>query len=229
MRRLGVIMAATVLVGAFGGNAAVAQDAAPSHVQANIVGRQTVIANQQYTATYHFPNEPLRVAQGGTITFVNQTDDFHTITLVTKSDLPVPFSGGPVDAGTVQNNCSLCGAVNSLYGGGSGPPNGLQIDNGQVNDDDAQADADAPDAAAIATAGGLPPGLSLLTEDFDTPGTGGASPTVGDSTIIGPVGSGAPTQRTVQMTGAPGTYWYFCTFHPWMEGSIIVEPASHGD
>jgi plastocyanin len=219
-------MAFLLLSAALTGNAAIAEDGAPSAVTANIVGRQTVVANVGYKATYRFPEDPIRVAQGGTITFVNKTDDFHTIALVNKADLPVPFNGKAVDAGPVQNNCAICNAVNQTFGAGNGPPSGLQIDNGTITDDDGQADADVTDTAAIASATHLPPGLTPMVADFDTPGSGGVTPTVGDATIIATKDSGAPTVRTVKMTAAPGTYYYICTFHPWMEGKIIVEPAS---
>jgi plastocyanin len=225
MRRLGLILLVLLTTAPLIGTSAVAEDAPRHAVTVSILGRQTVTANGRYLATYHFPDEPIRVAQGGTITFMNKTDDAHNITLVKKSDLPVPLNGKPVDAGAIFNNCAICNAVDQTYGGSqNGPPSGLQIDNGVLSDDDAEADADVTDTGAIASATNpLPPGLPVLVADFDTPSTGGVTPTVGDSTLVGPQGSGFPTQRTVQMTGKPGTYWYMCTFHPWMEGSIVVE------
>lgn len=227
MRKIGFVMALSLVAGTLSGSAAVAEDAPSRAVTVNIEGNQTVRANVGYTATYHFPDEPIKVAQGGTITFVNKTDDGHTITLVKKADLTLPLDSKRVDA-AVLNNCKLCDAVNSLYFPGNGPPAGAQIDGGTIGDDDVTADADVTDTAALASASNPPP-IPLLVEDFDTPGTGGMSPTVGDSTLIdsgGPNGHGGPTQRTVKMTPAPGTYFYQCTFHPWMEGSIIVEPTS---
>jgi plastocyanin len=175
---------------------------------------------------YRFPNEPIKVAQGGTITFVNKTDDFHTVALVKKADLPVPFNGKAMDALSVFNNCTICNAVNNLFGGGNTPPNAMQIDNGVATDDETQADGDVTDTAAVATAANPPPGLPVLVADFDTPSTGGVTPTVGDATVIATNVAGGPTQRTVLMTANPGTYWYICTLHPWMEGSIVVQPVS---
>lgn len=229
MRRFGLATAFMLVATSVGGSAAIARDGAPSAVTANIVGTQTAVANESYTATYRFPSQAIRVAQGGTITFLNKTDDFHTISLVTQADLPMMLHRErKVNAGNLFNDCVVCNAVNNAYGlGGNGPPNGFQLDGGQLSDDDAQADADAPDTGAMASATGLPPGSPpVLIADFDTASSGGATPTVGDSTIIAPPGSGFFTQRTVRMTAAPGTYFYACTLHPWMEGSIVVEAAT---
>jgi plastocyanin len=33
------------------------------------------------------------------------------------------------------------------------------------------------------------------------------------------------TQRTVRVSTVPGTYHYVCTFHPWMQGTIVVSSS----
>ena len=172
----------------------------------SIVGTESFKPNGE-SSTYHFPAAATKVHPGGFITFVNQTNDAHTITLVASSAVPTSF------------DCPLCDAVNGMYfpTNNPGPPAIFQIDNGMPTDDN-DADADAPDPAAA----GVPfPGI--LTEDFDTPGSyaGDGTPVVGDSTIIGP-NTSPLTQRTVQVSTAPGTYEYVCTLHPWMHGTIIV-------
>jgi hypothetical protein len=73
----------------------------------------------------------------------------------------------------------------------------------------------------------VPPGapFTALVEDFDTAShtNAGGPPTIGDSTLIGPVNSPAPSSRTIVVTAAPGTVLhYYCTFHAWMQATIIV-------
>ena len=146
--------------------------------------------------------------------FVNKTADGHTMTLVAKADLPrtIPEVFG----------CKLCKAVNSVYfPSGARNPSGVQIDGGQLTDDDSQADADTPDPA-------VPPGVpfTALIEDFDTVShtNAGAPATIGDSSLIGPVGAPGST-RTIVVTAPPGTVLhYFCTIHAWMQATIIVVP-----
>ena len=168
---------------------------------------------------FAFPDHPIVVEQGGMITFHNLTAEGHTIALVAAADVPATTS--EVD------NCAICGAVNGVFGlNGGGAPAGAQIDNGQVGDDDARADADAPDSGAIASAKGpLPPQsvFPILVEDFDTASHGA---TVGDATIVDTAdpnnGNGFPVERTVLVTAPPGLYHYICTLHPWMQGTIHV-------
>jgi hypothetical protein len=133
--------------------------------------------------------------------------------LVVKADLPR----------TIPElfNCKLCKAVNGVYfSGGGHNPSGVQIDNGQLTDDN-DSDADTTDPA-------VPPGAPFvaLVEDFDTSAhtnAHGVAPTVGDSSLIGPVNSPAPSMRTIVVTAPPGTVLhYYCTFHPWMQGTILV-------
>jgi plastocyanin len=200
-------------------SAAGAEGGGPKAVSVNIVGGDHFPHPGLLTNDMRFPDDPIVVAQGGRITFHNKTNDGHTVALVNRADLPT----------TVKQvfNCPLCDAINSAFGIGpssSGPPAGVQLDNGKLTDDDAQADADAVDAGAIASAKTpLPPGLSVLIADFDTPSHGS---TIGDATLMDTAdptnGHGAPTQRTIRVTAAPGLYHYYCTIHPWMQGTIRV-------
>ena len=194
----------------------------PNNVTVSISGTESFQPNGLKT-TYHFPDAPIKVNRGGFITFVNNTNDFHTITLVDAGAVPTSF------------NCSLCDAVNQTYGGGNGPPAGLQIDAGHLTDDpttDTQTDTDPDTPDPNYTPGVLPIDPSqVLIEDFDTPGTYGPgpdfTPVVGDSTLVAPSGFPSPNfqvlpNREIQVTAAPGTYHYICTFHPWMQGTIEV-------
>jgi len=205
-----------------------AEEHGPKAVSVEILGGDHFVHPGLLTNDWRFPEEPITVARGGTITFHNKTGDGHTISLVAAGD--VPQTTAQVD------NCELCNTINNVYGAGNGLPNGVQLDNGVAGDDPAQADADTPDSGAIATISPallthLPPGFNLndfvQVADFDTPShTNPTGPdTVGDSTLVdtsGPNGNGFATQRTVVVTAAPGLYHFICTFHPWMQGTIRV-------
>jgi plastocyanin len=186
---------------------------APTSVSVNITGADRFVHAGLITNDYSFPTAPIRVAQGGTITFNNKTSDGHTIALIQGKDLPKT---------TAQVfNCDICNTVNGAFftDPNSQQPSVAQLDGG-VADDETTADADTIDTGAINSAGGsLPPGFGpVLVADFDKPSVGA---TVGDATIVGSSGQG-PTQRTIVMTGAPGVYTFICTFHPWMQGTIRV-------
>jgi plastocyanin len=179
----------------------------------NIEGRDSFAANAYLLNTFHFQPGLITVHQGQRIEFVNKTIDGHTMTLVARADLPhtIPEVFG----------CKLCKAVNGVYFPSGRNPAGVQIDNGQLTDD-TDNDADTPDPA-------VPPGapFTALIQDFDTvshSNAGGAA-TIGDSTLIGPVNSPAPSMRTIVVTAPPGTVLhYFCTFHAWMQATIVVVP-----
>jgi plastocyanin len=205
-----VVLAVSLLVTRAG-----ATGAAPNKnsVSVDIVGAEKFLPNRE-TSTYRFPDAPTKVASGGTITFNNQTNDGHSITLVAPGDLATSF------------NCPVCDAVNSLYftGNGNGPPAGAQIDAGTITDDDSQADTPPGDAPDGPQAFPVP----VLIEDFDTVSHPNPTtpPTVGDSTFVFPNPNpfGAPVVRTVQVTAPSGTVLhYMCTIHPWMQGQIDVQ------
>jgi hypothetical protein len=189
--------------------------ATPGQAVLLIEGTNTFARNQSISSTYRFAKQPLHVRQGQGVLIRNETDDGHTITLVSARDLPGNFHQ--------MNNCAVCNDVNNMYfPPGSQSPAGVQIDNGHLTDDDSgAADADTPDPAVPLNAP-----FTALVEDFDTAShsnPGGAPSTIGDSTLIGPKGSSqGPDRRNIVITAAPGTYHFFCTFHAWMQGTIIV-------
>jgi plastocyanin len=211
-RKLVVAVAAVLLLGTTPliGNA-VASTASNTKV-VRIEGHDSFSANGFLLNTYHFQPGVITVHQGQEVQFVNKTTDGHTMTLVAKADLPR----------TIPEvfQCKLCKAVNGVYfAGGGRNPSGVQIDNGQLTDDK-DADADTPDPA-------VPPGapFTALVEDFDTVAHSNAhaAATIGDSSLIGPVNSPAPSTRTIVVTAPPGTVLhYYCTFHPWMQATIVV-------
>jgi plastocyanin len=200
----------------------------PKAATVKIEGTDIYVRNRSMITTYHFPDEPTRVAPGGTITFVNKTNDGHNMSLIAAKDLPIPEGRLVVDS---FNICPLCDAISGAYftsPGGNSSPAGAQIDNGKLTDDDTVPDdADIQDPAVPP---GVTPPFPVLVADFDTVShtnpTGPA--TVGDSTLVdanGPANNGFVTQRTVKMSAVPGTYHYICTFHPWMQGTIVVGPS----
>jgi len=176
----------------------------------NIVGQDSFQANAYVLSTLRFDKGVITVHQGQRVQFDNKTMDPHTMTLVDAKDLPRTINQ--------VNNCNVCNNVNSLYftsPSPNAPPAGVQIDNGKITDD-TNPDADLRDPAVPVTTK-----LNALVEDFDTPAT---ATTVGDSTLIGVAPK--PNQRTIVVTAAPGTHLhYFCTFHPWMQATIVVTAA----
>jgi plastocyanin len=205
-------------------SAARAESEGPRAVSVDILGGDHFVHPGLLANDFRFPDDPIVIARGGTITFHNKTADAHTISLVAAAD--VPKTTAQVD------NCGLCNSINGVYplSQGAGLPNGVQIDNGVAGDDPAQpGDANAQDQGAIATISPslLPFPLPVLIEDFDTPShTNRTGPdTVGDSTLVdtaGPNAFGFASQRTIVVTAAPGLYHYFCTIHAWMQGTIRV-------
>jgi plastocyanin len=178
----------------------------------NIEGQDSFQPNNYLLNTYHFEPGNITVHQGQQVLFNNpKTRDGHTMTLVAAANVPR----------TTRQlfNCNLCNAVDGMYfPNPNGPPAAVQIDNGVLQDDN-DTDADTPDPAA-------PGPFGALIEDFNTPGhnNGTNPPTVGDSALIGSVSiPGTPTSRTIVVTAAPGTVLhYYCTLHPWMQGTITV-------
>ena len=204
MRRRLLLLSFTLVVALvaswqFASSSGAARQANRDNVTVTITGTETFLPSGVH-ATFRFPAAATKVHAGGLITFDNQTNDGHTMTLVAATDVPKSF------------NCPICDQVNSLYFPGNGPPAGFNIDNGVISDD-TNNDADASDT------NGFP------IEDFDTPTHSGPS-AVGDSTLVDANGSnngGGPTTRVVQVTAPVGTTLeYICTFHPWMQGTIIV-------
>lgn len=180
-----------------------AHAAGPHQATADITGTNLFIVNALGGANYRF-TPVIAIAPKGTITFQNHSDDFHTITYVNKADLPTNANQA--------NNCALCNTVNNAYGAGPGsPPTALQTQGGVPGG------GIGPDPAVKIT----PPfGLAANEISFSTPANAASS---GDSTIIGfaPATPGF-TARTIQAPATPGTYSFMCTFHPWMQGRILV-------
>ncbi len=207
-RRLPVLFVGVLVAGLvpFVGVAS-ARDVGPHHATATIDGKNLFVVNALGGANYRFP-AAIFVAPGGTITFTNHTDDFHTITFVNKADEPTNANEA--------NNCAVCNTVNNVYGAGPGsPPSALQTQGGVAGG------GIGPDPAVTG-----PPPFNLTAQEirFATPAT---ATSTGDSAIIGfdPASPGF-TARTVQAPTTPGVYRYMCTFHPWMQGKLIVGPAS---
>jgi plastocyanin len=172
----------------------------------HIVGQNSFQADAFFLSTYRFDQRVIKVHQGQQVQFDNKTVEPHSITLVAAADLPRTVN-------QVLNNCTVCNNVNNVYfPNNAQKPAGAQIDNGKITDD-TNPDADLADPAVPSTTR-----LNALVEDFDTPAT---ATTVGDSTLIGVAPK--PNQRTIVVTAAPGTVLhYFCTFHPWMQATIVV-------
>lgn len=75
----------------------------------NIAGEEQFVPNAMIMATLRFSPGPISVASGDTITWVNKTDEPHTITIVAPEDVPTSLGevftcgapGGPCYAALV--------------------------------------------------------------------------------------------------------------------------------
>jgi plastocyanin len=204
-RRVAVLFVGVLVAGVvpFVGVAS-AHDSGPSSVTAAITGGDVFVRNRLSGLTFQFP-DVIRVAPGGTVTFVNKTQDFHSMSVVGEADRP--------NNAKQVNNCQVCNAVNGVYGlsGPNSKPLGLQIQDGKLGG------GFRPDPAVK----NPPFGLPANEIRFDDPSH--ANGTIGDSTVVG-FAAATPgfTARTVKVSASPGTFLYMCTFHPWMQAKIIV-------
>lgn len=179
----------------------VGADGTKSAASVSIVGRDSWRVGRVEN-TYHFANDTVTVASGGTITWDNTTNDGHTISIIAAADLPTSF------------DCPVCDMVNEVYfPDPNGPPAGLSIDEGVIKD-----------TAVTPTV----PTFASFSSASHSAGGG----VVGDSMLIDAAGSnnqGGPTSRSATITAPAGTVLrYGCTFHDWMQGTIRVVEA-HGN
>ncbi len=204
------IAASTVGLGA----SASASQANNGTITVSIVGHNILKVNEMFGSTFRFPNT-ITVHHGQYIEFVNKTSEVHTVTMVRLADLPTTVNG--------VENCTVCNAINGVYFGNGQQPMGVQIDNGKLTDDESDHDADLPDPAVPASVRAHLP-FPVLVEDFNSPAHLVNGHLVGgDSTLVPSVTNHLGVDaRTIQATVSPGTYHYYCTFHPWMQGTLVV-------
>jgi plastocyanin len=84
-----------------------------------IVGEEKFSPDEFFTVTYRFAPRRIRVRQGGTITWDNQTNDGHSVSVVTREQLPR----------TVQdvNNCNVCNDLLAAHFPNGFPPQGAPV------------------------------------------------------------------------------------------------------
>ncbi len=204
------VAASTIGLGA----SASAGQTANGTITVAIVGQNILKVNREFGSTFRFP-DTITVRRGQYIEFVNKTSEVHTVTLVRESGLPTTVNG--------VENCALCNDVNAIYFGNGQQPMGVQIDNGKLTDDESDHDADLPDPAVPAAVRAHLP-FPVLVQDFSNPAHLVNGHLVGgDSTLVPSVTNHLGVDaRTIQVTEIPGTYHYFCTFHAWMQGTLVV-------
>jgi plastocyanin len=56
-----------------------------------ILGEERFVPNRLIASTFHFLPGFRRVQSGGSVTWVNRTDDEHTVTIVDEEDVPADF------------------------------------------------------------------------------------------------------------------------------------------
>jgi plastocyanin len=197
------------------GASASASQAKNGTITVSIVGTNILKVNRAISTTYRFP-DTIKVRRGQYIEFVNKTVEAHTVTMVREADLPTTING--------VFNCTVCNDINAIYSpSGSGPPAGVQIDNGKITDDESDHDADLPDPAIPASVRAHLP-FPALVADFNSPAhLVNGQLAGGDSTFVPSVTQHLGVDaRTIQVTVSPGTYHYYCTFHAWMQGTLVV-------
>lgn len=84
-----------------------------------IVGEEKFSPDEFFSITYRFNPRRTRVHQGDTITWDNQTNDGHTVSVVTRAQLPK----------TVQqiDNCSACNDLLAAHFPNGFPPQGAPL------------------------------------------------------------------------------------------------------
>jgi len=85
----------------------------------HIVGGETFSPDESFSITYRFTPRRTRVHQGDSITWENQTTDGHTVSVVTREQLPK----------TVQqiDNCSVCNDLLAAHFPNGFPPQGTPV------------------------------------------------------------------------------------------------------
>ena len=151
MRILVSTVAAALSLAAFSvGSVSAAPTATDKTV--HIVGEERFSPDEFFTITYRFAPRRTRVHQGSSITWDNQTNDGHSVSVVTHDQLPR----------TVQqvDNCSVCNDLLAAHFPNGFPPQGAPV---PVLDDfkatTAPARFDGPGDSVIVA----PPGVSLPT------------------------------------------------------------------
>jgi plastocyanin len=95
--------------------------AAPNSIDkaVHIVGGETFSPDEFFSITYHFTPRRTRVHRGDNITWENQTTDGHTVSVVTREQLPK----------TVQqiDNCSVCNDLLAAHFPNGFPPQGTPV------------------------------------------------------------------------------------------------------
>ena len=174
--------------------AAFGENPAPATATVKIVGVDTFRPNFVQN-TFRFPLEkPTLIRSGGLLTFNNLTTDGHSLSVVAVKDLPTSFNGNAV-----------VGALFAVQIPTAGPPNFI-LDDGVP--------APFPPTS--------PPDWHEKSHSNPT-----GPPTLGDSVLIdtsNPANAhGGPTTVTVAVNAPAGTeLHYFCIFHNWMQGEVVV-------
>ncbi len=119
-RRISILLGAAVALGATAatGGGAAADPKVPATQKLAIVGHSAFKVNKLAFDDQHFSRSTFAIRSGGTVTLTNRarTEDPHTISLVTKAQLPTSF------------DCEVCGAIFDAHGAGEengGPANPL--------------------------------------------------------------------------------------------------------
>ena len=107
-RRISILLGAVVALGATAatGGGAAADPKVPATQKLAIVGHSAFKVNKLAFDNQRFSKSTFAIRSGGTVTLANRarTEDPHTVSLVTKAQLPTSF------------DCEVCGAIFAAHG-----------------------------------------------------------------------------------------------------------------
>ena len=186
------IILGTIILMAFSPTVAAISSAAT----VKIIGKDTVKIGQKVFSTFHFSPDTIKIVSRGTVTFENiATEEPHTISLVTESELPTASNifmcGAP---GTI---CNVIFLAHIPFGFDA---NGNPVVVRQFVD-------------------------LTTTQGFSFPsGFTNSTGFAGNSIILPPNNVPFPHTYTVTISAPSGaTLHFMCAIHPWMQGTIEVE------
>ncbi|MEA2314606.1 MAG: hypothetical protein QOI03_1298 [Solirubrobacteraceae bacterium] len=110
---VGLVLAAALL--SVAGSALAAGGKAPRRAKLAIKGGESIKPNAYYKSTFRFEAGSVTIRSGGTVTLTNKSGDGHTLSIVTRAQLPHTLKQ--------LENCAVCRTIATSHGlNTEGPP-----------------------------------------------------------------------------------------------------------